>query len=50
MKWHLERGGHDHYGNKAELKFLNTKEYLKSLDTHEKDSEEGGGRGEEQTI
>lgn len=47
---HKLSGGHDHCGFKTELIFLHTKQYIKSSDTHEKDNEEGGGRGEEQTI
>lgn len=45
---HKLSGGHDCCGIKTELEFLNTKQYLKSSDTHEKDNEESGDRGEEQ--
>lgn len=35
---HKLNGGYDHCGIKKELKFLNTKQYLESSDTHEKDN------------
>lgn len=39
---HNLSGAYDHCRIKKELKFLNTKPYLKSSDTHEKDN--GAGR------
>lgn len=35
---HKPSEGYDHCGIKRELKFLNTKQYLKSWDTHEKNN------------
>lgn len=57
MKWHREKkkakhklsGGPNHCGIKTKLELLNTKQYLKNSDIHEKDNEERGGRGEEQS-
>lgn len=47
---HKLSGGPDHCGIKTKLELLNTKQYQKNSDIHEKDNEERGGRGEEQTI
>lgn len=38
---HKPNGGNDHCRIKRELKFLNTKHYLKNSDTHEKDNRGG---------